>query len=108
MTPEDNALSTWLDQQQSGAPLAPPSLPPEIHLHQHYYGPQQPSAQPREHRYSRARATREPIEVGPRLALLYVFVGAISLAVVLAALGAVIDSLNRPSVQYVQPYRGGW
>ena len=107
MTPDKDALALWLDQQQQGAPLGN-KLPPEIHLHQHYHGPQQPPAQPREPRYSRARAAREPIEVGPRLALLYVFVGALSLAVVFAALGAVIDSLNRPSVQYIQPSRGGW
>jgi|GEM_PF-5394474 hypothetical protein len=105
MTPDKDALALWLDQQQQGAPLGT-KPPPEIHLHQHhYYGPQQPLAQPREHRYSRARAATV---VGPRLALLYVFVGAISLAVVFAALGAVIDSLNRPSVQYVQPQQGGW
>ncbi|MEA5448525.1 hypothetical protein VB780_08110 [Leptolyngbya sp. CCNP1308] len=107
MAADKDDLAIWLDQQQ-GAPLTPRQLPPEIHLHQHYYGLQQPTAQPREPRYSRARAAREPIEIGPRLALLYVFVGAISLAVVLAALGAVIDSLNRPSVQYVQPSWGGW
>jgi hypothetical protein len=101
---DDTALARWIaQQQQQGVPLAN-KLPPEIHLHQHNYHAA-PAPAP-----VAAPEPKQPqtVRLHPLVFMFSLFLLSIALSIPLALLSAIVDATNRPSVQYVQPSRGGW
>lgn len=94
-----DALALWIAQQQHDSQMAQHRhSKAELHLHQHNH-----AAPP-----STATEKPQPAHYHPLVVATYAVLMALAVSVPLALLGAMVDSLNRPSVQYVQPSRGGW
>ncbi|PZV07835.1 MAG: hypothetical protein DCF32_06285 [Leptolyngbya sp.] len=101
MTDQTRALALWLAEQQQASRLAQQQAPGEIHLHQHHHhAPTRPPvAEPEQ---------PQTVRLHPLALATYALLLSIAISVPLALLGAMVDALNRPSVEYVQPSRGGW
>lgn len=104
--PQTQALAIFLAEQAANRPahLAQHKQLGELHLHQHqhHYAASEPEPSP--------VATPEPqsLRMHPIFVATYLLFISIAISVPLALLAAIVDSTNRPSVQYVQPQQGGW
>lgn len=103
--PKADALALWLvDQQLKNRPTeVERSAGGDLHLHQHHYAvqPVQTTPEPEPETY-------QTVRLHPLAFMFSLFLLSIAISVPLALLGAMVDSLNRPDVQYIQPSRGGW
>lgn len=101
MKDQNRALVLWLAEQQQASRLAQQQAPGELHLHQHHHAaPALPVAEP-EPEY-------RTIRLHPLFLATYILFISVAMALPLAMIAAIIEAGNRPSVQYVQPSRGGW
>lgn len=98
MKDQSDALAQWLAEQQRASSLSRKQPAPELHLHQHHH----PATPPPVAEFER----RERLH--PLFVAVYMLFVSIAISVPLALLAAIVDSSNRPDVQYVQPDRGGW
>lgn len=100
--PRADALAIWMVEQQQKSHLAQQQTPPagELHLHHHHHAAPTPPpvAAPENH----------PARMHPLFVATYMLFISLAISIPLALLGAMVDALNRPSVEYVQPSRGGW
>lgn len=96
--PRADALAIWLVEQQQASRLAQHQKPGELHLHQHHYPAPAPLPV----------AEPQTVRLHPIFVATYMLFLSIAISVPLALLAAIVDSTNRPSVQYVQPQQGGW
>lgn len=102
MQPDTKLLALWLAEQQQASRLAQQQAPlGEIHLHQHHHAAPAPlpMAEPEQ---------PQTVRLHPLALATYALLLSIAISVPLALLGAMVEALNRPTVQYVQPSRGGW
>ncbi|HZG40477.1 MAG TPA: hypothetical protein VEZ50_17505 [Nodosilinea sp.] len=98
--PNANALAIWLiEQQQASQTAQPQSQPGELHLHQHHHAATPPPVSPPE---------PQTVRLHPLFVATYMLFLSVAISVPLALIAAIVDSTNRPSVQYVQPERRGW
>lgn len=101
--PKLDAMALWLveQQQQSSSPIAHRGPAGDLHLHQHHYAAPAPGATPEPEQHPITRPN-------PLVMMFSLFLFSIAISVPLALLAAIVDATNRPSVEYVQPSRGGW
>ncbi len=92
---DNNELTKWIDSQRQVSGIAQPGhqVPPELHLHHH--APPVPQSNDQE----RATITR----IHPLFAATYMLFVSLAISIPLALLAAIVESTNRPSVQYIQP-----
>lgn len=95
---DQDALVQWIAAQQRASSLSQ-SQAPELHLHQHHHPATPPPS---------AEFERRPERLHPLFVAVYMLFVSVAISVPLALLAAIVDSSNRPDVQYVQPQRGGW
>ena len=95
---DQNLLSQWIAEQQRASSLSKKQPAPELHLHQHHH----PTAPPA------AEHDRRPERMHPLTYMFSLFLLSIALSVPLALLAAIVESSNRPSVNYVQPSQERW
>lgn len=100
--PRAIALAAWLVEQQQASRLAQPQTPPgELHLHQHHHAAPAP--------LPRAEADqRQAVRLHPLFVATYMLFVSVALALPLTLIAVILDTGNRPTIQYVQPSRGGW
>lgn len=99
---QNRALVLWLAEQQQASRLAQQQAPGELHLHQHHHAaPAPPPVAEPEPEY-------RTIRLHPLILATYILFISVAMALPLAMIAAIIEAGNRPSVQYVQPSRGGW
>lgn len=102
MTNRNQALALWLAANQQASHRAEKSAPPgDIHLHQHVH--HAPPAPPLVE-----APTEGPARVHPLTLATYAVLLSIAVSVPLALLGAMVEALNRPDVEIIQPARGEW
>lgn len=101
MSDQTKVLALWLAEQQQASRLAQQQTATELHLHQHHHAAPAPPpvAEPEQ---------PQTVRLHPLVLATYALLLSIAISVPLALLGAMVDALNRPTVQYVQPSRGGW
>jgi hypothetical protein len=100
--PRTEALALWLHSQQESSRLAQKQIPSgELHLHQHHHAAPTPApiAEPEQPQAARMH---------PLFVAAYFLFLSVSISLPIALIAAIVDSNNRPDVQYVQPQRGGW
>lgn len=91
-------LTKWIDTQRQASSIAQPGqLPPELHLHHHHAAPLAPTPPPINVEDYRL------VRMHPLLFGTYLLVVSVALALPLAFLAAIVESTNRPEVQYIQP-----
>lgn len=99
--PKADALAIWLIEQQQASRLAQQQTPPgELHLHQHHHAAPAPAPV--------AEPEQQTVRLHPLFAATYMLFVSIALALPLTLIAVILENANRPSIQYVQPSRGGW
>jgi ABC-type phosphate transport system permease subunit len=100
--PRTQALAIFLAEQAANRPAhwAQSKQLAELHLHHHHYAAPEPSPV--------AEPEPQTVRLHPIFVATYMLFLSIAISVPLALLAAIVDSTNRPSVQYVQPQQGGW
>lgn len=98
--PRADALAIWLVQQQQASRLTHPKTPSgDLHLHQHHHAASPaPVSTP----------APQTMRLHPLFVATYMLFLSVAISVPLALIAAIVDSTNRPSVQYVQPERRSW
>ncbi len=103
--PKLDALAIWLveQQQRSPSPISHRGPSGDLHLHQHTHASPAPAP-------IAAPEPEQPqtLRLHPLVFMFSLFLFSIAISVPLALLAAIVEATNRPSVQYVQPSRGGW
>lgn len=98
MKDQSDSLVQWIAAQRRASSLSQQQPAPELHLHQHHHPTTPPAAEyePR------------PERLHPLFVAVYMLFVSIAISVPLALLAAIVESSNRPDVQYVQPQQGRW
>lgn len=97
MQDQNSLLTQWIADQQRASSLSTKQPAPELHLHNHHH-PATPATD----------FERRPERLHPLFVAVYMLFVSIAISVPLALLAAIVDSSNRPDVQYIQPQRGSW